>query len=152
MLFIKAKVSPSPIHGLGAFAEEPVAKGTLVWKFVPKFDEKLTLEDILGLPKLGQIHLAIHAYKSKKSGLYVFATDSAKYFNHSEKPNCETRVEDGEDEDLTYASRDIAPGEELTVNYSGFENDYGMEENVLEEIFKMYDLKDEVDPRLKTHE
>jgi len=149
MLYIHTKVKASPIHGLGCFTEEPIAKGALIWKFMSTFDQKLTKEEITSLPELAQIYLATYAYKSKKTGLYILAADNAKYFNHSTEPNSETKFETNEDEDVTYALRDIKAGEEMTIDYSSFENNYGTEENALEEIFKTYNLTDEVDPRLK---
>ena len=39
----------------------------------------------------------------------------ARYINHSCKPNCEADMRDGRI--LIYASRDIANGEELTIDY-----------------------------------
>lgn len=42
-------------------------------------------------------------------------TNIARYVNHSCKPNCEADIRD--DRILIYASRDIAKGEELSIDY-----------------------------------
>lgn len=41
--------------------------------------------------------------------------NTARYINHSCKPNCEARIEDGRV--LIFALYDIAAGEELTIDY-----------------------------------
>lgn len=38
MLLVRVRVDRSPIHGLGVFAAEPIARGTDVWRFTPGFD------------------------------------------------------------------------------------------------------------------
>lgn len=38
MLNVKASVKPSPINGLGLFADEDIKKGTITWKYNPRFD------------------------------------------------------------------------------------------------------------------
>ena len=147
MLCVKTKTGLSPIHGIGLFADEPIPKGTVIWKFLPGFDLALTPEQILSFPKLVQIYLYKYTYKDMRTKEYYFCSDDAKYFNHSEDPN----TSDGETKDsegFTIAARDIAIGEELTADYGSFElhPDPG---NVFNEIAKKYQLVDELDPRLK---
>lgn len=40
--------------------------------------------------------------------------------HHSTEPNLGTRYEEGVEEDINYALRDIKAGEELTLDYAGF--------------------------------
>ena len=67
------------------------------------------------------IVLHTHTYCSRQSHQYILCSDDARFFNHSDTPNTESREVDGEDEVITVAKRDIQPGEELTDDYRMFE-------------------------------
>ncbi len=121
MLYVKTKVLPSPIHGLGLFADQDIPKGTLVWKFTPGFDQRFTREQVEAFPKEVRDFLSFYAWQSKKSGLICNASDNGKYFNHSTGPNVRSAYVEGEDEVVTRAVKDIRSGEELTDDYSTFE-------------------------------
>jgi SET domain-containing protein len=148
MLYIKTKIQPSEIHGIGVFADEFIPKGTIIWKFTSGFDVKFTREQILDFPELLQIYIYKYSWKGTKSKLYCFSSDNGKYFNHSNNPNTLSKYQDNEEEVITTAVRDIQVDEELTDNYSSFEADED-NDNVLEEIRKKYNLLDEADPRVK---
>lgn len=148
MLLVKTKIRRSKIHGIGLFADEFIPKGTEIWKFTPGFDLKFTREQILNFSPLLQIHLCKYSWKSKKTKLYCFSSDNGKYFNHSENPNCISEYRDGEEEVITIATRDIRAGEEMTDNYSSFEDNEN-EDSVFDNIYRKYNLIDELDPRLK---
>jgi uncharacterized protein len=128
MLLIKTKVLPSRIHGLGLFADEFIPKGTIVWKFLPGFDQRFTHEQISGFPSIVQKYLARHA-SFRKSNLYLLCADEGNYFNHSDAPNVHSVEYEGELEMPVYALRDIHPGEELTEDYG--EYDLSNDENNL---------------------
>ncbi len=110
MLYVKTKIRPSKIHGNGLFADQPIMKGAVIWKFTAGFDQKFNGNQILKLPSLAQIYLSKHAYRSKKSKLCILPTDDAKYFNHSVHPNSISQYKKGENEDVTYAIRNIKTG------------------------------------------
>jgi SET domain-containing protein len=148
MMLVRTKVLPSKIHGLGLFADEFIAKGTIIWRFTPGLDIKLTGKQILSLSKLDQIYIYTYSWKSEKSKLYCIALDNGKYFNHSLHPNTLSEYRDNEEEVITIALKDIQPGEEITDNYSSFEKTIDGD-NILDQIAKKYNLKDELDPRLK---
>lgn len=148
MILVKSKARESNIHGLGIFADEFISQGTVIWRFTPGFDRKFTREEILNFPDLLQIYIYTYAWKSDKSKLYCFSSDNGKYFNHSETPNALSEYRDNEEEVITIALQDIQIGQEITDNYSSFEKQNG-EDNVLEEIAQKFNLKDELDPRLK---
>lgn len=148
MMLVKTTVKPSKIHGLGVFADEPASKGAVIWKFTPGFDLRFTREQILSFPPLIQIYLYKYGWRGKKSKLYCLASDNGRYFNHSENPNCRSRHQEGEEEIITLALRDIAAGEELTDDYNSFEYEHS-DNDVLDYIAKKYNLIDELDPRLK---
>ena len=145
MLYVKTKVLPSKIQGLGLFADEFIPKGTVIWKFTPGFDQKFTREQILSFPKQVQVYLAKYAWLSSKSNLYCFSSDNGKYFNHSSDPNVRSEYkEGGEEEVVTTAIKDIQVGEEITDDYSNFEEQENSA-NVLYEIAHKYKLTEELD-------
>lgn len=148
MILVKTKIKDSKIHGLGLFADQFIPKGTVIWKFTPGFDQKFTKEQILSFPDLLQVYIYKYSWKGSKSKMYCFSSDNGKYFNHSDDPNSLSEYIDGEEEVVTTAIKDIQEEEEITDNYSSFESDFDSD-NVLEEIARKFDLKDELDPRLK---
>ena len=89
---VDLRLKPSKIHGKGIFAGEKIAKGT----------------------DLGTSHI-------RKNGMWTIP-DLGRWHNHSDNPTCHNTL-DGSMESKTYtrnliASRDIEPGEEITVNYT----------------------------------
>jgi hypothetical protein len=146
MLLVKTKVKNSQIHGLGLFADEFIPKGTVIWKFTSGFDLKFTKEQILSFPDLLQIFIYTYAWKSKKSELYCHAVDDGRFFNHSENPNSLSEYRDDEEESVNVALRDIQIGEEITDNYSSFEDETD-KDNILGEIALKYNLTEDLDPR-----
>lgn len=118
MLLIKTKLAPSSIAGIGLFANEPIAKGTVVWKFEPKLDLLLTKKEADSLTASAREQFYNYAYLDKKYNKYMLCGDDGRFFNHSLNPNCDERRAD-----MTTALRDIAVGEELTVNYGDFYGD-----------------------------
>lgn len=114
MLVIKAEARPSPIHGLGCFAAQPIARGEVVWEFHPQIDRRFTAEEFLDLPPLAREHLRIYSWRNPADGLILFCGDHSKFFNHSDTPNT-NMTPDGY---RCLANRDIAAGEELTSNYA----------------------------------
>jgi len=147
-MYVKTKLLPSAIHGLGVFADQPIRKGGVIWRFTPTFDQKLAPHQILELPKAAQIYLATYAYLSEKTRLYILPADNGRYFNHSTYPNARSEYEPTEEEVVTRAIRDIRLGEEITDDYSSFE-DAENTDNILTNLVARYRLTDEIDPRLK---
>lgn len=148
MLLVKTKIKESKIHGIGLFADQFIQKGTEVWRFTPGFDRHFTREQILDFPDLIQIFFCTYSSLSTKSNLYLLCADYGNFFNHSEDSNCLSQHVDGEEEVVTIAIRDIEKGEEITDNYSSFEDQKG-KENLLYELAEKFQLKDEIDPRFK---
>ena len=121
MLIVKTKIAPSQIAGIGLFADEPIRKGTLVWKFDSGLDRLFSTEEISKLSDPAQKQFHNYSYLDKKYGKYLLCGDDGRFFNHSSAPNC-----DDSKDDMTTALRDIEKGEELTVDYTSF---YGDPEN-----------------------
>ena len=124
MLHVKTRVGPSAIHGLGLFADQRIEKGAVIWRFTPGIDARFTPERASRLPPAVRDHLAVYSFTSKQPGLRTLCVDNAKYFNHSNTPSALSSHEDGEEEVVTRALRDISPGEEITDDYHSFDPDF----------------------------
>jgi SET domain-containing protein len=119
----KVILAPSRIQGVGLFAIKNLAKGEEVpiWdqndlRFfeVPSADDKL----FYGL---------FHHYCIRTKGGYYGPKDFLKmsigwYINHSDAPNLEERLEGATWR--YYATRAIAKGEEVTMDYRTLDADY----------------------------
>ena len=107
-------VKESGIHGRGCYAAEFIPAGAFVVEYT------------------GELIPAEEAYRREadpgRPGIFTFWTgddwaidghsggNSARLINHSCTPNCDYRIEGRRV--LIYAGRDIARGEELTIDYS----------------------------------
>ena len=124
MLLVKTKLDVSRIHGIGQFADQLIAKHTVVWKFHRLIDLIFTGEQIEELASEAREQIRKYSYRDIHSGLYVLCGDDARFFNHSDNPNCLDTYESHEKEGITFACREIAAGEELTCDYGLFDLDF----------------------------
>jgi SET domain-containing protein len=104
-------VKPSAIDGLGAFAAEPIPArrkiGEIRGESVSVKEARLRAKAQRRIMMIEVSHrMAIDASES---------TDPLRYTNHSCAPNAVLRISQGRVE--IYTMRDVAAGEELTVNY-----------------------------------
>lgn len=103
-------------HGRGIFALEEIKKGTKILQYIGR--------------KIGNDEA------DRKPNRYIFYIDekysldgspmwnTARYFNHSCRPNAESIME-GDDRIFIAAKRKILPGEEITFHYGKeYMNDY----------------------------
>ncbi len=120
MLNINVSVKPSPIHGLGCFADEPIKKGTIVWQLDKRLDLHIPQAELEALPPAAQAFLHMYAYGANQDGqpVWILCGDHAKHMNHSDTPNLASC---GPNQEMDMALRDIEPGEELTCNYYEFD-------------------------------
>ena len=103
----KVKVKRSPHGGLGLYADESIKKGEFVIEYV---GELITNEEA-----------------DRRLGKYLFEinkthtidgrgrNNTARYINHSCRPNCESDVKKGRI--YISAIKNITPGDELTYDY-----------------------------------
>ena len=115
MFVVRTSLRPSPIHGIGAFAEEPIKMGQLVWKFDPRLDLRIPVTELPSLPAAVREHIRVRAYAEMVGGQMVMTlcADNSQYVNHSSHPN----LLDSEDGLQETAAGDIVAGEELTCDY-----------------------------------
>ena len=121
MLLVPTTLRPSPIEGLGLFSAERIAKGTITWAFDPRFDLLFSEDEAANLPPLQRALLERHAYLSLHLHKYLLCADDARFWNHAAHPNNGEVLRPGDSEPANIALRDIAAGEELTVDYRAFD-------------------------------
>jgi len=115
MLLVKTKLSSSPIHGLGVFADEFIPCGKKIGQLVLSIDRKITKFAFSTWPSSWKAMIKWYGYR--EGDYYYLNADDMRFFNHSDTPN--TQQEGKAD----FAIRDIQPGEELTCNYYSFDDD-----------------------------
>lgn len=119
MMTVKTYIAPSGIQGNGLYADEPIKKGQVIWKYVTPFDIEITVEEVKKLPQIAQDYIERYGYDHHdKPGVLILDGDSGRYMNHSFTPNTDFTVpEQGT------ALKDIAVGEEMTCNYADFKSE-----------------------------
>ena len=134
MLVVKTKIGQSKVEGIGLFADQFIQKGTVTWKFDPRFDIYFDPNEVDKMSE-AQKDLIIHfAYLSKKSGKYVYSIDNTRFTNHSTNPNIaeDEKLSEDDEEICTVAIRDIQIGEEMTIDYRAIDAaDEGSDEGYL---------------------
>lgn len=110
----RLELRKSAIAGTGCYAREPIAKGAEIGEYTGE-----VITDAEADHRYGDQHDEDATYLfSIDGGKCIDATHAdhpLKYINHSCDPNCEATEEDGRVH--YHALRDIASGEELTVDY-----------------------------------
>jgi len=117
MLLVRTYVGQSTIDGLGVFAGEFIASGSLLWELHPKFDIFIDAAERERLPAYMLEYIARYGYPHLElPGVTVLDSDNGKFMNHTERPNTDFRIFD-----KGFALVDIALGEEITCNYHEFD-------------------------------
>lgn len=96
--------------GYGVAATAPIPRGTITW-VRDDLDQCLDVETVSRLPEVLRVALKRYAYRDLDE-TYVLCWDHARFNNHSCQPACRTVG------DFDIAVRDIAAGEELTIEYA----------------------------------
>lgn len=105
------EVKPSRIDGQGAFAAEPIPVRRKIGEVR---GESISVREARRRAR-GQARIMIVEVSDKRAIDASHSSDPLRFTNHSCQPNAVMRIRQGRVE--FYAMRDIAPGEELTVNY-----------------------------------
>ena len=121
MLLVPTRLAQSAIHGFGVFAAETIEQGAPVWRFAPGLDMAFDPAIVETLPPHVQAFFAHYGYLDRNVGRIILCFDDARFVNHSDMPNVATDYAlDAYGVDV--ALRDIAAGEELTMDYADFEH------------------------------
>ena len=121
-MLVKTYLGTSKIEGVGLFAVEPIRKDTVIWRFNPTVDQKLTEAQIASIAQPGQESIRKYTYRHRITGLYILCADDMRFMNHSSQPNC-LDILYADQPDITIALKDIAAGEEMTCDYSVIDQD-----------------------------
>lgn len=105
------EVRPSHIDGQGAFAAEPIAGQRKIGEIR---GESITVAQAR-IRATRTERIMIVELSDRKAIDFSRSADPMRYTNHSCAPNARLCIRQGRVE--FYALRDIAPGEEITVNY-----------------------------------
>ena len=112
----------SPIHGNGVFAQKKIAKGDTIIEYKGRLRTHKQA-DRLYADETDTGHTFLFTLNESYIVDANVDGNTARWINHSCKPNCEAAIQEDEDGDprhdkvLIEALRDIEPGEELTYNY-----------------------------------
>jgi SET domain-containing protein len=107
----KLTVGPSAIDGQGVFAAEPIPARRKIGEVR---GESVSLREAQARSR-GQARIMMIAVSARRAIDASRSTDALRFINHSCRPNATLKLNQGRVE--FYALRDIAPGDELTVNY-----------------------------------
>ncbi|HYF10329.1 MAG TPA: SET domain-containing protein [Candidatus Paceibacterota bacterium] len=121
---VSTGIKPSGINGRGVFTLQKITKGEVVWKFDPAHDKTLSADEFENLDQESKEHLKRVAYRSPSTGRYVYPpeNDPARFTNHSKDNNLSAVFDPVFSEEPYFISnRDIEIGEELTNNYTEFD-------------------------------
>lgn len=111
MLLVRARAGVSAIHGIGLIAQEFIARGSRVWELRPGFDLVLSGMQVRELSAAAREQVFWYAYYDPARHVYVLSADDDRFTNHADDPNTANNGE------VTFATRDIQPGEEITWDY-----------------------------------
>ncbi len=116
MLLVPTYLAPSAIHGLGLFAAVPIVEGTIVWRYNVLIDRTIWVGEAATLPPVVRTFLERYAYR--RGDRLVLCGDDGRFVNHADTPNC-IEAFGG----CSVAARDIAADEEITEDYSAYDDD-----------------------------
>merc|ERR1719495_1382226 len=102
MLLVKFETKPSEF-GLGNFAGEDIAKGTVVWMFDPDNCQKYFSHTIDQMPEDKLSHLW-KGFTTPQLDMYILLEDGAQYTNHGQPANLQW----GENTETWVAAVDIS--------------------------------------------
>jgi uncharacterized protein len=105
------RAAPSPIDGTGAFAAEPIPARRKIGEIR---GEPISVAEARRRAKRSR-RIMIVEVSNRRAVDAARSTDALRFANHSCRPNGALRIRQGRIE--IYALRDIAPGEEITLDY-----------------------------------
>lgn len=113
MLFVRTRLKPSSIEGIGLFAAERIGVGQTIWAFTPGLDSSFPLDSLRSLAPIVQDFLNKYCSLDRERRFPIIYADDARFMNHSSHPN--TRLD--ENAGILVAAADINEGDEITENY-----------------------------------
>ena len=112
---VNTKIGQSTIHCIGLFAAQDISKGSIIWSPNALLDIKIPPFILMKWPESAQQQIKNYAWVDE-DGMYCLCGDDARFFNHSDTPNCDDSGPN------TVSLIDIKCGEELTCDYHVFDH------------------------------
>lgn len=109
------EIRRSNVHGLGAFAVQPIPKGTRLIEYAGERVSHREADRRYEEKDANDSHTFLFIVDRRTVIDAGVAGNDARFINHSCDPNCESVIEGGRV--FIEALRDIAPGTELTYDY-----------------------------------
>ena len=106
----------SPIQGTGAFAIQPIPKGTRLIEYLGERISQKEADSRYDDDDETHPHVLLFSVDRGVAIDAAVGGNDARFFNHSCDPNCEAIIE--KRRVFLETMRDVAPGEELTYDYS----------------------------------
>lgn len=120
MLHITYILKPSLLHGIGVFTEEDIPEDFCIAEASPLLDINITSEQFEELSISEKEEIKHHGHFDKVLDRWHVDFDMTRFANHSDIPNLKQKY--NEKGYYIVALKNIKHGEELTINYSDFEN------------------------------
>ena len=114
MLLIDTYLDKSPIQGIGVFSKENIKKGRKIKERRPEFEIKFDRKNLPQMPLAFANFIHTHSWEDEED-MYVVGIDNEKYMNHSTDPSVD---DDG------YALKNINIGDEITIDYRDFDDNF----------------------------
>jgi hypothetical protein len=123
-------------HGRGLFATGRIPKGTPIWRFAATADcpksqtgemvnyvySRAELEDLAVKDPVKIKEVLWGGYLHDPSDQFIHLVDGGQFTNHSDSPNCGGDWAADPKDEVSVAIRDIEEGEEITDDYSVFQD------------------------------
>lgn len=119
MLLIPTYIAPSKIDGFGLFAAVLLPAGTVWWRFDERIDRAFSVDEFDALPELIREHVRRSGYE--QHGRIFMCGDDARFINHSTSSPSIPFAEPGYITTSSIFVRDVLAGEEITENYTQFD-------------------------------
>ena len=126
----------SATHGRGIFATARIPKGTTIWRFAASVDcpksqtgemvnsvyTRAELEELATQEPEKIKEVLWGGYLHDPTEQFIHLVDGGQFTNHSDNPNCGGEWSDDPRDEVSIAIRDIEEGEEITDDYSVFQD------------------------------
>eukprot|EP01044_Picomonas_judraskeda_P005640 COSAG03_NODE_539_length_7083_cov_4.852377_3_plen_184_part_00 len=123
-------------HGRGLFATARIPKGTPIWRFAAAADcptsqtgemvnsvyTRTQLEELAKQDPEKIKEVLWGGYLHDPTEQFIHLVDGGQFTNHSDEPNCGGEWADDPKDEVSIAIRDIEEGEEITDDYSVFQD------------------------------
>ena len=115
------------MYGLGIFVQEDIPKGSILWKYkrdvnVSSYKTEEEVRAFLDTLPSAEARTQWLDYAYHDGTCVNAIQDEGKYWNHSSNPNSCIGWPGEQDQDSSYALRDIKKGEELFEDYGSYKH------------------------------